>query len=80
MQWRLPELVLWPAGSASTREEVYEESAALRELRAGCAKLRTPAARPGVGLDGCMRGVWLHNLTNFLSARKKAGGGAKSVG
>jgi hypothetical protein len=32
------------------------------------------------GMDGCMRNAWLHNLTSFLSARRKVPHGVISVG
>ena len=64
------------------------EGPALRELRATCAPkaLERASRAPGglasaigrrdahdYGIDGCLRNSWLHNLTQFLAARKKAG-------
>ena len=87
VQWRLPELVLWPeernADRANVTNSAGVESAALAELRPTCAakalaktQLTSGDKRParvGVGLDPCLRNLWLHNLTQFLAARKRAG-------
>ena len=80
-QWRLPELVLWPNASWSGDRLLassHMESPAMAELRPTCAA-KAPAL-PGYGLDSCMRNVWLHNLTQFLGARKKFAGSVVSVG
>ena len=129
VQWRLPELVLFPEETKialQANEAIRDESPALSELRAECIKstaakaeakaakdvargkgltkvvatelyapnvaalaaatkgevIRQPLTphRPGQGLTGCMRNMWLHNLTQFLAARKKIPGGATTVG
>ena len=88
VQWRLPELIMWPVESARVEPTVHAESPALGELRSTCsaidrkgrakvapsepaAKLKLTAARlRGFGHTSCLRNVWLHNLTQFLAARK----------
>lgn len=80
VQWRLPELVLWPNESTAIgSSDGGREGASLASMRSACAakaKAPAPIHAPPVlgrafGLDACMRNEWLTNLTKFLAARKK---------
>lgn len=85
VQWRLPELVLWPNDEAIDTRIAQDgsESSALADLRAWCSSKTTSGSsqttatavtaprRAGLGHGACLRNAWLHNLTAFLAARKK---------
>ena len=62
--------------------ELYAPNVAALAAAAKGEVIRQPLTphRPGQGLTGCMRNMWLHNLTQFLAARKKIPGGATAVG
>ena len=94
VQWRLPELVFWPDDSSARVAAPPPEPPALAELRHMCAEAKsakTKAANAALAMvphaqsasyaiDSCLRNAWLHNLTAFLSKRRKVPNGVISVG